>query len=150
MRIYLTRVEQPKGCGYTYLVQKDCMSWRAFRTLRGVQKFLRDYRLTPKLVRRTGQWATFDISGEVENVYLWNIDEFLGIKADCERVEVDNGEYTLAKIVYSRGKATEYRLNPNVKERPKFTYEYFDEAWPVNGKRQISGTRAERSSINKL
>ena len=121
--IRLTIVENYSS-GYKYLVTKDSSSWTAFRTYKGVRRFLNDYGLIPKLEERNGTWATFKLEGNFIEHMIWDKEVLLKLYGE-ESFRLSNGDYTLWKIVTGREGKSLFYLNPNVKDRP--VTEYFQE-----------------------
>ncbi|MBX3018003.1 MAG: hypothetical protein KF767_08945 [Bdellovibrionaceae bacterium] len=135
--IYITRVSTPKGCGpYRYLVTQDSTSWCAFRTRRGVRQFIRDLNLTVKLMRRTGRgldsFAVYECHSPVfEQLGSWDLEKFMRMEADVERVSHSNGDLTLWKIMHlDGGGCVMYHMNPNVKDRPTYPREAYSDSGP--------------------
>lgn len=113
----LTKVERESRNGYFYLVHNKATSWTAFRTKAGVKRFLKDYGLTPRLIRRDGKHATFRLTGNYLESSTMDKGMFDSLKADWESWRLSNGDYTKFKILKTFAGHVILSLNPNVRDR---------------------------------
>lgn len=116
--IMITALKRPEtqNHGYKYLVTLGAYSHTAFRTKKGLKRWLKDFGFKIKYHYRNDHAAFYKVEGKAEHIMCWR-DEWDQINEDESSYRLSNGDYTLNKIV--RGDVTKlYYLNPNVKDRP--------------------------------
>lgn len=109
--------------GYKYIIQKDWLSWHAFRTDNEFRYFLQYTGL--KINAKQTQIHDYRQRGKdrvittsfyphiVEDQYFWNMDE---VPNNATRfIGLENGSYVDCYSVIDADKTTIYRPNPNAK-----------------------------------
>jgi len=127
----LTPEQHAQTCGYWYCVQTDCMSWTAFATVEGLNRWLEERGLTlsePLPPAKTHQWQT--IIGEYIEASHMSYDEFYALEGKRTKV-LSNAAYTMGIITTNEeGLKVVNFLNCNCKDRT--VYEYFESRKEMN------------------
>jgi len=122
--VCLTPDMHEKTCGYWYCVMSEGMSWTAFATVEGLNRWLDERGLTlsePLPPAKTHQYQ--GIIGEYIEASHMSYDEFYALKGTRTKV-LSNAAYTMGIITTDEQgiKVVNY-LNCNCKDRT--VYEYF-------------------------
>lgn len=119
------------GCGYKYVMVKDCTSWRACRNDNEFRYFLQFTGLKINPVhtkindyRHIGKGRTITTAfypHKVDDLYFWNIEE---IPTNAKPIiDLCNGSYVNCYTVIDGDKTIIYKPNPNAKS-VYIPYEY--------------------------
>ena len=117
---------QTSGCGYKYVLTNGPTSWRAFRTARGLKRFLdafglkidasqtelKDYRQYGK-----GRLVTMACFDKIVDDGFHGFYHLSEVPENAKPfIDLCNGSYVQCFVVDEGDKVTEYHPNPNSKE----------------------------------
>ncbi len=122
--ICITPEQHEKTCGYWYLVQQNSTSHTAFKTIKGLYRWilLRGLTLAEPIPKNRGDYKVIKIGGS----YYDNMT-FDELPAGIETKQLDNANYTRATITKHDGLSVVNFHNCNVKNRVVFDYFKTDE-----------------------
>lgn len=122
----LTDEFHKQTCGYWYTVTNRAASHRAFRTEKGLRRWMteRGLQLTQELTL-PGTFSTQPLLGKYVNVSHWDEEQFAAIQPIETTYKLCNASWTLAKITEEDGVRHIHYMNPN-RKRQVFDY------WEIN------------------
>lgn len=122
----LTLEQHLRTCDYWYCVTESHMAHTAFKTERGLRRWLeeRGLKLSEPLTP-PGTWSSQKIEGKYHTNSHFGYEDFKDFHklADvvCETRTLSNGDYVVAKITEGRDGRTVHTLNPN---EPRHEFDY--------------------------
>jgi len=118
----LNQEQHERTCNYWYTVTSNATAHTAFTTRAALLRWLEDRNLTTTdPIPEVGTWGTAKITGEYATEHHSEAAEFDALAPVVERRQVDNAQYTLARITDNNGFRTVHLMNCNY---PRMIFDY--------------------------